>query len=68
MSKWHFEKDGVRWNTGQNDLRREISAHHQHKDGAFGNDVYYKDTLGRKQGEIHGLTTEEAEYLRKTNK
>ncbi|HUX22342.1 MAG TPA: hypothetical protein VMW69_13955 [Spirochaetia bacterium] len=66
MSAWDFNKNGVRWNNGQNELDREISEQHEHNDGTFGNDLYYKDKLGRKQGEIHGLTIEEAEYLRRT--
>lgn len=62
------EKNGGRptvfFNHFDGQLSRRLSNEHDHDDFGKGYDIYYKDVTGKKQAELHGLTPEEAQYLK----
>lgn len=68
MGKWEFKKDGVFWNKTNEELHRDFSILHEHSDGKFGYDLYYRDSLEKIRCRVDGLSIEEGEYLKMINK
>jgi hypothetical protein len=56
-------RPSTHWNQPAEPLARELSRRHEHEFGS-GYDVLYKDSFGRVQARMDGLTPEEAAYLR----
>lgn len=51
------------WNNFEGSLKRTLTPIHEHEFG-LGYDIQYKDASGKVQGELHGLKSEEAGYLK----
>ncbi len=50
------------WNNFEGDLNRNLTPMHDHEFGP-GYDIQYTDSSGKIQGEMHGLTISETQYL-----